>query len=223
MVAPDEVRISTTVRASGDSKSAATAQVRSMLPGLVDDLVELGGQVLTATTTRAPLTWSTQSLHTHEEFAHDKVSGEHGPTGRHQASVEVHVVVRDFALLAGVAAALTVRDSVAIDLVSWSADDDNAEWALVRADAIAAALLKGQDYAAALGGAVVRVDHVADAGLLSGDRSGRVQMTNYGASSRSLSVDAGGDDLTLDPPPQSLAATIEARFTAQVGALQPGR
>jgi len=89
---------------------------------------------------------------------------------------------------------------------------------LVRADAIQAALLKGRDYAAALGGTVVKVEHVADAGLLSGDRSGRIQMTNYGASSRSLSA-ASGEDLSLDPPPQILSATIEARFAALVRAI----
>jgi hypothetical protein len=29
----------------------------------------------------------------------------------------------------------------------------------------------------------------------------------------------GGDDLSLDPPPQVLSATIEARFISSVGAL----
>lgn len=217
-VAPDEAQIFLTASATSDSKSAATSQVQASLPGVLTSLAQLGGEVLTAQTTRAPLTWSTQSIQTQEEYDHDKVSGAHGPTGRHQASVAVQVTVRDFSLLAGVAAALTSRDSLAIHSVSWSVDEDNTEWALVRADAIQAALLKGRDYAAALGGTVVKVEHVADAGLLSGDRSGRIQMTNYGASSRSLSA-ASGEDLSLDPPPQILSATIEARFAALVRAI----
>jgi len=217
-VAPDEAQILLTASATSDSKSAATSQVQASLPGVLTSLAQLGGEVLTAQTTRAPLTWSTQSIQTQEEYDHDKISGAHGPTGRHQASVAVQVTVRDFSLLAGVAAALTSRDSLAIHSVSWSVDEDNTEWALVRADAIQAALLKGRDYAAALGGTVVKVEHVADAGLLSGDRSGRIQMTNYGASSRSLSA-ASGEDLSLDPPPQILSATIEARFAALVRAI----
>lgn len=219
VVGPDEASISTTIRATAESKSAATGQVRALLPGILEDLAQLGGEVLTASTTRVPLTWSTQSIQTQEEFAEDRVSGVHGPTGRHQASVAVQIAVRDFSLIAGVTGALTRHDAVAVDFMSWSVDEDNAEWALVRADAIRAALLKGQDYAAALGGTVVSVDHVADAGLLGGDDSLRRSARMYSASSRSLSGDAGGNDLSLDPPPQTLSATIEASFTARVTAL----
>ena len=222
MVAPDAAWIATTVGMTADSKSAATAQLQAVLPDLFADLMRLGGEVLTARTTRVPLTWSAHTTQTQAEFASD-ASGAHGPTGRHQASVAVQVTVRDFSLIAGVAAALTGRDPVTVDFVSWSVDEDNAEWALVRADAIAAALLKGQDYAAALGGSVIRVEHVADAGLLNGDRSGRIQMTAFGGSARSLGAEGGGEDLSLDPPPQVVAATIEARFAAEISALPAGR
>lgn len=68
-------------------------------------------------------------------------------------------------------------------MARWSVDDDNPDWALVRADAISAALFKGQDYASALGGSVVAVEHVADAGLLGGDTSARmpVGLNNLGS------------------------------------------
>jgi hypothetical protein len=82
--------------------------------------------------------------------------------------VNVLISVRDFALLDGVGGLLTGRDEINVHSVSWSVDDDNPDWALVRAHAIQAALLKGQDYASALAGSVVRVEHVADAGLLGG-------------------------------------------------------
>lgn len=213
--APDEAQVLSNLSETADSKSEALLQVQAALSGVLADLAGMGGKVLTADTPRAALTWSKQSIQTHDEHTHDKATGAHGPTGRHQASVTLLVNVRDFALLGGVAAAMTDRNSVQIHSVNWSVDDDNAEWALVRADAIHAALIKGQDYAAALGGRVVTIDHVADAGLLGGD-GGRVMQSRsvgYGASA-SL-----GDDLTLDPVPQLVRATIEARFTAMVNPL----
>lgn len=156
-------------------------------------------------------------MQTHEEQDHDKTTGRSGPTGRHLALVSVTIVVRDFSLLAGVTSAVAGRDAVEVHSVSWSVDEDNPQWALVRAEAIRAALLKGQDYATALGGTVVSVDHVADAGLLGGGDNQGGGRPWSGPSVRG----AGGGvaEPSLDPVPQVLSATIEARFTAEVGAL----
>jgi len=209
--APDEARVFSTLSATAESKAAALLGVQTVLPGILADMAALGGSVLTADSTRAALTWSTQSMQTHEEHDHNKVTGEHGPTGRHHASVSLVIRVRDFSLLAEIATTLTGRDSVEVHSVTWSVDEDNAQWALVRADAIRAALLKGQDYAAALGGTVVSVDHVADAGLLGGDP--------HGGRSFAMAASGGGGEMSLDPVPQILNATIEARFTAVDSAL----
>ena len=111
MVAPDEARMSVTVNATAESNSAAASHLQVVLRELIADLVRLGGQVLTARTTRAPLTWSTQSMQPQEECAHDTISGEQRYTGRHRASVAVLLAVRDFSLLADVAATLTRRDA----------------------------------------------------------------------------------------------------------------
>ncbi len=214
--APDEARVFSTVSAAADSKGEATSQVQEALAGILAVLDRLGGHPLTPESTRAALTWSAQSMRTQQEFAHHKVTGEHGPTGRQQSSVTLLVTIRDFALLEGVLAAMTSRDAVEVHSVSWSVDEDNREWALVRADAIRAAMLKGQDYAAALGGVITGVDHVADAGLLGGDGGGWATRSRAVAFAASGS---GGDDTSLDPVPQVLNATIEARFTAAVSAL----
>jgi hypothetical protein len=180
------------------------------------ELENLGGAALTAQTSRAPLTWSAQSLHTNEEHAHDQATGSHGPTGRHQASVAIVIAVRDFALLESVPAALTGQDCVDVQSVSWSVDDDNPQWALVRAEAIDAAIVKGQDYAAALGGTVIGLEHVADSGLVGGD-SARGGSRAFAAAG--LPAGGRGEDTSLDPVPQVLSATIEARFTAVIGAI----
>lgn len=219
--APDEAQVFASIKSTAGSKAVALSDVHSVVSGILAALAQLGGTVLTADSTRAALTWSAHSMQTHEEQDHDKTTGRSGPTGRHLALVSVTIVVRDFSLLPGVTSAVTGRDAVEVHSVSWSVDEDNPQWALVRADAIHAALLKGQDYAAALGGTVVSVDHVADAGLLGGDNQGGGRPWS-GSSVRGASGGGLGGvvaELSLDPDPQVLSTTIEARFTAEVGAL----
>ncbi len=199
-----------------ESTGAATSQVRAVLAGVLVGLGDLGGQVLTMHSTRAALAWSVQSMQTQPEYAHNKTTGESGPTGRYESTITLQVLVRDFALLERVSAAMTSEDAVRVHSVSWSVDEDNGEWAQVRADAIRAALLKGQDYAAALGGRIIRVDHVADAGLLGCDSGGWATRTRGVALS---AMGSSGEGVSLDPVPQVLHATIEARFTAEVSAV----
>lgn len=91
-------------------------------------------------------------------------------------------------------------------------------WPDVRAAAIRAAIHKGHDYAAALGGTLDSVEHIADTGLLNaggdtGTRPGRAFM----AAALSSAEDSGTP--SLDPVQQELTATIEARFTTTGGTL----
>lgn len=166
----DQAAIHAVVSQTRGTKEAASAAVTVELANLVEHLASLGGVVLTAQGTRMPLTWSAQSLRTSEEF--DSSSGSYQPTGRHVSAVSLLITVRDFGLLGQVEGGLTSRDAVAVQAVQWSADDDNPEWSQVRAEAIRAAIGKGQDYAAALGGSVVGIAHLADAGLLGGEDPG---------------------------------------------------
>jgi hypothetical protein len=213
----DQATIHTTVSRTRDTKQAASADTAVVLASVIAELADLDGEVLTAQSSRAPLTWSTQSMRTGEEHGPDKSTGMHGPTGRHQSSVSLLIAVRDFTLLHRMEMLLTRHDALNIDWIDWSVDEDNAAWALVRADAIRAALLKAQDYASALGGSVVGVEHVADAGLLGGDAHGPgIRGSSFAAAA---SIGAGPDPSSLDPVPQVLTATIEARLTAIVGPL----
>ncbi len=214
-VDPDQVDIHAAVSQTRDTKEAASAEVVALVANVVDDLAKLDGVVLTAQSSRAPLTWSAQSLRTAEDF--EKSSGSYGPTGRHTSSVNLVIAVREFTLLGRVEEVLTTLDAVAVHAIQWSVDDDNPEWGQVRADAIRAALLKGQDYASALGGSVTGVEHVADAGLLGGSDHGQSRRNFAGA----VAMSGGGppESASLDPVPQVLGATIEARLTATVGPL----
>jgi uncharacterized protein YggE len=217
-VAPDQVSIFCAIASVASSKSVAMAEAARALSGATGRLAAAGGVALTVDTARAPLTWSTQSIHTYPEHAHNHMTGEHAATGRHHASASLLVAVRDFALLPEVEVILTGHDAVELHSVQWLVDHDNPAWGSVRADAIQAALLKGRDYAAALGGSIISVDHVADAGLLGGD------TPSFGArgAARAMSLASGeAESASLDPVPQVLFAVIEARLTATVAPLAP--
>jgi uncharacterized protein YggE len=217
-VPPDQATVYCAVTDISDSPSAALTAVTGTVTAVTDRLAELGGQPLTVDTTRAALTWSVHSLSVQPEYDHDKVTRVHGPTGRHHASVSVLITLRDFALSKQVTSVLTGHSGLSAHSVNWAVDTDNPGWAQVRADAIQVALHTGQDYAAALGGAVVAVQHVADAGLLGGEAPGQPVRAAYAANAAG-GLTSPGDIVGLDPVPQQLSATIEARLTATVGPL----
>ena len=96
-------------------------------------------------------------------------------------------------------------------------DEDNPARPQVRADAIRTALHKGQDYASALGGSIVSVEHIADAGLLGSDTWH--DMAHRKGGDVPLGYMGGPHSTSLYPVPQSVGATIEARLTATIGPL----
>jgi uncharacterized protein YggE len=214
-VAPDYVILSGAIELSRDAKAAAVRAAAAALDGLTADLAALGAVALSAETERSRLTWSAQSATTRPERNENEQTGRHEPTGRVIATVAVVITVRAFDLLDALGAALAAHETLSMSQVSWHVDWDNPAWPQVRAAAIQAAIRKGHDYAAALGGSLHTVEHIADAGLLGGSRDG----AGFGfAGPRAMMARSGGggesDAPSLDPVPQELAATIEARFTA---------
>ena len=214
VVEPDHAQVDVTVAVTRGSKVDAARAAAEDLDGLTADLAALGGVALEAGPGRRPLTWSAQSMATYAERAHDMDTGQYQPTGQVVAEVAVVVAVRAFELLDALGAVLAGRETVTVQRVSWHVDWDNPAWPLVRAEAIQAAIARGRDYAAALGGTLRSVEHIADAGLLGGDQS-RFAFTGSRAAARAASRGGGEPDApSLDPVPQELAAVIEARFTA---------
>jgi uncharacterized protein YggE len=212
VVPPDSVTMTARVEVTRGSKAEAVRTAAANLDSLTADLAARGGVALEAGTERRPLTWSAQSATTNPERAHDKKSGVFELTGRVAAVVEVIITVRAFDLLDRLGAALTAHEAVSVRQVSWDVDWDNPGWQEVRAAAIHAAIRKGRDYAAALGGSLRSVEHIADAGLLGGDNAQPRLIARSGFASG-----AGGgesDPPSLDPVPQELTAVIEARLVA---------
>jgi uncharacterized protein len=129
------------------------------------------------------------------------------------AVVNVVITVRAFELLDPLGTVLTGHETVSVHQVSWDVDWDNPGWRDVRAAAIAAAIAKGRDYAAALGGSLRAVAHIADAGLLGSDSSPFTARSGVAFAAGGV---GGGesDPPSLDPVPQELTAVIEARLVA---------
>lgn len=212
-VPPDRADIAGTIAVTRGSKADASGAAAAALDSLTADLAAIGGVALGVDTVRRPLTWSARSAATHDEHVHDKKTGQYEPTGQVTATVALQITVRAFDLLDALGSHLSAHEALRVQEVTWHVDWDNPGWRDVRAAAIEAAMAKGRDYAAALGGRLSAVEHIADPGLIGGE----VQHW-AGTSGRSLTFASGGgetpDAPSLDPVPQELAALIEARFTA---------
>lgn len=214
MVPPDYAIVAARIEAWRGSKAEAVRAAAAALDGLTADLAARGGVELDARTGRSPLTWSAQSATTYVERAHDKRTGQYQPTGQVTAAVTVIIAVRAFELLDALGAILGAREAVSVQEVTWHVDWDNPAWHGVRTAAVQAAIRKGRDYAAAVGGSLRGVEHIADAGLLAGD-SAQSRFTGASAMARAASnAGEGSDAPSLGPVPQELTAIVEARFTA---------
>lgn len=215
-VAPDYVILAGPIELSRGSKAEAVQAAAAALDRLTADLASLGAVARGVETERHRLTWSAQSATTRAEREHNEETGRYEPTGRVTATVAVVIAVRAFDTLEALGAVLATHEALNVREVSWHVDWDNPAWPEVRAAAIQAAIRKGHDYAAALGGSLHNVEHIADAGLLGGSGDGgSFRSAGRALMARSASGDGGESDApSLDPVPQELAATIEARFTA---------
>ena len=222
-VPPDYVILAGAIELSRGSKAAAVRAAAASLDRLTADLTALGAVALGVETERRPLTWSARSATTRVERDHDKKTGRYEPTGQVIATVTVLITVRAFDTLDALGAVLAGHEALSVHEVGWHVDWDNPAWPQVRAAAIRAAIRKGRDYAAALGGSLHHVEHIADAGLLGGGDTAQYRVTSgFMASAMSGRGDGEPDAPSLDPVPQELTVTIEARFTATGVSLTEG-
>lgn len=213
-VAPDLVLLPATLTVSRSSTAEALRDAATAWERIVAKLRSLGGVPLTVETERRPLTWSARSATTSVEHEPDPRTGRYEPTGLVTAAVAVVITVRDFAALGPLSTALAAHDAFAVHHADWRVDADNPGWAEVRAAAVTAAIAKGRDYAAALGGSLHHVEHLADAGLLA-DSDDPAPRRLARAAPLSFSEDGEEPDTpALDPVPQELSAAVDARFMA---------
>jgi uncharacterized protein YggE len=212
-VSADSVLLSSAISLSRGSKPDALAEASAALQRLTTDLTSLGAVALTVGTEHNALAWLARSATTWAEQQHNQSTGLSERTGRVTATVNMQIAVRDFDLLEVLGAHLSTHEDLHIQGVSWEVDSDNPGWAHVRAAAIHAAIDKGRDYAAALGVSLVEVLQVADAGLLDGS-TGQRGAGQALASALFRGGSSPSDTPSLDPEPQELTATIDARLRA---------
>lgn len=209
-VEPDCAVIDCRIRTIERDKQSALAGAARHLDTVRAELERLGGAARTSGTQRMPLSWLARSFATHDEYSENGKR----PTGRIIAAVTLTIEVRDFALIERVSSALAADPATQINAVNWTADNDNAGWRQVRTAAITAAIQQGRDYAAALGGALLRIEQVADAGLLDGGRPEHF----YRAAAVAASWHED-ESPSLDPQPIELNASIDVRLIASVAPL----
>jgi uncharacterized protein YggE len=216
LVEPDDVVLRCSVEITRATKRDALHNVGLALEDVLDGLRSLGGVVDTVETAQAPITWSAGSISTYPSYRD-------GPDGRRSedvvAQVALTLVVRSLDRLDQLGDTLARQEFLRIGATTWRVDRDNPVWPEVRADAIQAAIAKGRDYAAALGGTLVRVEHVADLGLLAGGLPVAGVMVSRPSALMARGPEFNDGSPTLDPVPQELVASVEARFVAAVPAL----
>jgi uncharacterized protein YggE len=212
MVEPDSVVLSCFISSSRQEKPEALEAVSDVLEHLRAALGELGGVPLTARNGLSELTWSAHSIRTHVERDLEAKTGRTEPTGRVVASVDLHLAVRDFGLLQRIGSLLAEHPELQIAHVAWLVDRDNAAWPAVRAEAIHAAVRQARHYAEALGGSLSQVEQIADVGLLGASQE--FQPVRAAAAKHVMAGGDSGDVPSLDPVPQTLTATVDARFVA---------
>ena len=209
-VDPDSATVGATIELVRDNRGQALAEASAALDAVVSGVTGVGAVAATAETRRAPLTYSAQSVGTHDENAQDPRSGIWGPTGRTVATVNLQFVVRDLARLDDLNGELGRHSTLTTHGVGWEVDDDNPAWRECRIEAVRAALDRARDYAAALGGTVVRVEEIADAGLSGGTPKFAMRAM---AAAGAMESDAAP---SLTPVPQLVSATVDARVAAEV-------
>jgi uncharacterized protein YggE len=219
LVAPDYAVVDGLIEHTTASKAETVRLAAASLDRLTNDLAALGGVPLEESAQRRPLTWSAHSSATREGRYHDKETGRTERTGQVIATVALRVTVRDLDMLDAVGGVLAAGQSLNVHAVTWHVDWDNPAWPQLRAAAIQAAIGKARHYAAALGGTVHHVEHVADAGLLGGDAVA-YQPAPMTARAGTASAAWPGTP-ALNPVPQELIATIDARFRT-TGVSLPG-
>ena len=211
LVAPDYAVLDGLIEDTARSKAEALRSVTASLDRLTADLAALGAVPFGEGAGRRPLTWSAHSSATREERYHDKETGRAERSGQVTATVALRVTVRDLDTLDDLSGVLAAHPSLNVHGVMWHVDWDNPAWPQVRTAAIGAAIHKARDYAAALGATVRQVEHIADAGLLGGDTAPYQPGRMVARKGFSASVEQPGTP-ALNPVPQELIATIEARF-----------
>lgn len=152
----------------------------------------------------------TGSLHVRPELKRsgERVSAYHG-------SVTTTVIVRDFTVLGELMLRLADQDQVTVAGPWWELRPDSPVHRETRRAAIDAAVQRAREYAEALGARLIALLEIADTGM-----ADRPMMAR--AAYEVMSAAGAPPELDLDPQPQQVRASVEARFTMSEPAVLAG-
>lgn len=129
-------------------------------------------------------------------------------------SVRIKVVVKDLTVLGDMILRLADGEGRAVDGPFWSIRRDSPLYRRAREEAVAEAVSRAKEYAAAVGSRITGLLELADAGL-SAHEVGKPSPVAYGIRSQGSALGSySGPGLNLEPARQNVYASVEARFTA---------
>jgi uncharacterized protein YggE len=131
------------------------------------------------------------------------------------AGVQVTVTVVEFAVLGDLLLRLADREMVALDGPFWSLRRDSGAHRLTRIEAVRDARRRAEEYAAAAGSRLTGLVEIADVGLSAdmgpAPMAAGVSAALFGA--RQAGSVADETTFDVEPVPQTVSASVEARFT----------
>ncbi len=142
-----------------------------------------------------------------------KRSGER--VAAYQGSVTTTVTVVDFTVLGELMLRLADREQTTVAGPWWELRPDSAVHRETRRAAVGAAVNRAREYAEALGASIVALLELADSGMTHQPMMARAAHMFAERGAGAL------PELELDPAPQTVQASVEARFTISAPVLDP--
>lgn len=127
-------------------------------------------------------------------------------------SVRIQVVVKDFTVVGDMIVRLADAESRSVNGPFWRLRTDSAVYRQARKEAVAEAVSRAKEYAAAVGSTITGLLELADTGLSASGApqpAGRMYAARSGLGSGSYDA-----PLELEPVRQNVYASVEARFSA---------
>ncbi|WP_448626833.1 SIMPL domain-containing protein [Geodermatophilus sp. URMC 64] len=128
------------------------------------------------------------------------------------AGVTLTATVVGFAVLGDLLLRLADREMVTLDGPYWALRPESDAYRQARTEAVRDARRRAEEYAAAAGARVTGLVEIADVGLSAPETFAAAPAAMF----RTAAHDSVADEVTFDvePVPQTVSATVEARFTA---------
>jgi uncharacterized protein len=144
-------------------------------------------------------------------FVHPQAKGSGERVVGYHGSVTTTVTVTDFTVLGELMLRLADEDQTSVGGPWWALRPGSTVHREARQAAIADALQRAREYAAALGARVVGLVELADAGLSSQTREPQLGGVRY-MTAHAAGAPGGSPQLDLEPRRQQVHASVEARL-----------